>query len=117
MVFTKVEFQRIVVKVVLWLPPFSSIANKASLVLRSAVHIKLVVAVESLATESAQWVTPKAALIYRSWIVISFLHVPFQFLIREQLMLVCKDFLVPRAEITHFLVMYTPDVAMQVGPA
>jgi hypothetical protein len=44
-------------------------------------------------------------------------HVPLQFLIREQLMLVGEDFLVASAEITHALAMRRLDVTMQIGPA
>lgn len=32
-------------------------------------------------------------------------------------MLVCKHFLVPRAQITYLLMMYSPNMAMQVRPA
>jgi hypothetical protein len=59
----------------------------------------------------------KSRLIDCSWIVVSFPHMLLQFLIRKQVVLVRKHFLVPRAQITNFLVVYRSNMAMQIRPA
>lgn len=89
----------------------------APLVLLSAVRVKLVIAIESPSAETALRVPLESALINRSRVIIAELLVLLQLLLREELMLMCKDLLVPRAKITHNSLMHTPHMPVQVRPA
>ena len=58
----------------------------------------------------------ETALVYRARIVISFLHVLRQLSISVEIMLMCKRLLMPGAQITDLLLVYHPDMAMQIRP-
>lgn len=72
----------------------------AALVLVSAVRIKLIVPIEALPAEAAFGVPLKAALVDRTRVVVAELFVLFEFCEGEELMLVGKDFFIPRAKAT-----------------
>lgn len=116
-ILTEVVLQRLIVDIVMWVSAVLSVAQETSLVLLSAVNIQLIISIESLSTEAAKWMTLEARLIHCSWVIVSLAHMFLQVLIGEQRKLVCKDLLVPRAEITHLLVVYAPDMAMQIWPS
>lgn len=94
-----------------------SFTDTAFLMLTTTMLVKLILTIESLVTEIADWVTLKTALIYRSWIVVSSSHVFMQFGVCVKLMFVGEDLLVPRAQVTDLLMMYALNVSMQVWPA
>jgi hypothetical protein len=110
-----VQFQAIIVYIVLRLPS-SSIADKASFVFLSAVDVQLVIAIEPLSTEATFRMTFETALVYCSRVIISFPHMFSQLLVREQLMLVSEDLLMPGAQITNLLVMHGSHMPVEVRP-
>jgi hypothetical protein len=57
-------------------------------------RVELVIAIESLVTECTVWMSLEAALIDRTWVVITITLMLSQFWPGEELMLVCKNFLV-----------------------
>lgn len=67
------------------------------LVLLSAMHIQLILAIESNTTEGTERMPLESALIDSSRIVISFPHMFRQLGISEQVVLMRKHFLMPRA--------------------
>lgn len=117
MVILEMSLQRRVVHIIMRLSRISPVTNETSLVLVAAMLIKLVTVVEPLAAKVAQRVSLETGLINGARFVIPLAHMIAQLLIREHLMFVCKDLLVPRAEIAHLLVMRSSDVAMQIRPA
>lgn len=116
-VLLEMFLQRIIVHVVMWLSRVSPIAKEASLMLVAAMFVQLVAIVESGAAETAERMAPETRLICRTWLVISMAHVLRELLIRKHVMLVCKDFLVPSAEVAHLLVVGGTDMAMEVWPS
>lgn len=112
MILSEMQFQGVVVEIVLWFVACVPIADEASLVLISAMNVQLVITVKSLTTKAANRVSSEATLIDRTWIIVAFLHVPLEFLIGKEFVLVSKDFLISRAEIAQFLVMRAPDMSM-----
>jgi hypothetical protein len=109
--------ERIVVEVILRLASLvSPVANVTSLMLFSAMSIKLVVSVEVLPTEPTFGVSSKSALVSRAWPIISLVFVSPQLLLCKQLVLMCKDLLVSRAEIAHDLMVCRPYVSVEVWP-
>lgn len=116
-VLLEVLLQFVVVEKIVRLSRVPPIAQEATLVLHAAVLKQLVVVVEALPAEAAEGVALEARLVGSTRLVVTVAHVPLQFLIREQLMLVGEDFLVASAEITHALAMRRLDVTMQIGPA
>lgn len=118
MIFVEMPLQRVVVLVVLRiLAAGPSIAQMASLVLLSAVRVELVVAIESPPTEAALRMALEPALIDRAGVIVTELLVFPQLILREELMLVREDLLVPRAQVAHYPLMRAPNMAMQVRPA
>ena len=111
------RLERLIIDIIVRVSAVLSVAQEASLVLLSAVYVQLVVAIESLPTEAAEWMALETRLIHCSWVIVPLAHMSLQLLIAEQRKLVCKNLLVPRAEITHLLVMYAPDMAMQIWPS
>jgi hypothetical protein len=97
MVLLKVLFQGVVVEIVVGVSRVSSVTDKATLVLHSAMLVQLVIVVKALSTESTQWVALEACLVCCTRLVVSMTHVLLQFLICEQLMLMCKNPLVTSA--------------------
>lgn len=79
--------------------------------------IELVIAIESLSTESTFWMTLETALIDSPGVIVPKLFMLSEFLLCEKLVLVGKDLLIPGAEIAHDLVMDIPNMPMQVRPA
>jgi hypothetical protein len=113
MVFVEVLFQSLVVHVVLWRGASStSVTQMTSFMLFTAMCKELVVAVESLSTETTFWVAFEPALINGARIVIAKFLMPLQFLVGEQLMLVGEDLLVPRTQVAHDFLVNTPYMAM-----
>lgn len=87
--------QHLVVEIVLHLaariPP---VADMTSFVLLSTVLVELIVPIESLATKSTFWMTPKSTLINGSWVVVPEFLMPSKLSKCEKLMLVSEDLLV-----------------------
>lgn len=72
MVFLEVHFQRIIVDVVLLFPAtIASIANVTAFVLVSAMSVQLVVPIKALATKATFRMSPEAALIHGTWVVVA----------------------------------------------
>jgi len=65
----------------------------------AAMRIELVIAVETLTTETALWMALEARLIHGARVVISVLFVLAEFGLSKKLMLVGEDLFVPRAEV------------------
>jgi len=117
MILLKMVLERIVVDVIMRIPAIRSVAEEASLMLLPTMHIKLVIPVEPLPTEAAQWMALETTLVDCSWIIISLRHMLLQLLIRKQVMLVREYLLISRAEITHLLVVDSAHMTMQVRPS
>jgi hypothetical protein len=115
-VLTEMMLQGIIIKVVLWLSS-PTIAQEASFVLCTAMHVEFVVTVESLTTESTERMPLESRLINRSRVIVSLLHMTIEVFIRKQLMFMRKDFFVPGAKIAHLLLMYAANVPVQVWPS
>lgn len=79
-------------------------------------HIELVITIKPLPTEATQRMSLEATLVLSPWVVITLRHMHLQLLVRKQIVLVRKHFLMPCAEITHLLVVSTPYVAVQFWP-
>jgi hypothetical protein len=78
----------------------ATIADVASLVLVSAMRVELVVAIEARPAEPTLRVSLEPALVDCSRVIITKLLMLLKIGRRKQLVLVRKDLLVPRAEIT-----------------
>lgn len=71
-VLAKVDFERVIVDVILLLPAtLPSVANMAALVLVSAMSVQLVVPIKALATKATFRMSPEAALIHGTWVVVA----------------------------------------------
>ncbi len=88
-----------------------------SLMLIPAMSVKLIVTVESLPTKATFRMTFETALVNGSWIIVAELLMLAKLLLSEEFMLVGEYLLVPSAEVAHYLVVYTFDMAVQVWPA
>jgi hypothetical protein len=88
-----------------------------SLMVVSAMCVQLIITVETLPAEATLRMPLETTLIDRAGIVVSKLLVLAQILLCKELMLVCKDLLVPGAQVTHNLLMNTSHMSMQVGPS
>jgi hypothetical protein len=75
MVLLKVLFQGVVVEIVVGMSRVSSVTDKATLVLHSAMLVQLVIVVKALSTESTQWVALEACLVCCTRLVVSMTHV------------------------------------------
>jgi hypothetical protein len=103
MVFPEVYFYGIIVdKVLLATPLGLAVTDMTPFVLVSAMCEKLVVAIKALSTKAAFRMSSETALVNRARIVVSKLLVLSQLGECEKFVLVRKDFLVPRTEITTF---------------
>lgn len=105
MIFSEMQLQRIIVEVVLGLVVLIAIADEAALMLVPAMHIKLIITVKTLTTEATYRMSSESTLVDGAWVVVAFLHVLLQLFIREQLLLMCEDFLVPYTKIAQLFVM------------
>jgi len=105
------------VHVILWRPDSQLLTDTASLMLAATMLIKLIITIEPLVAKSADRVTLESTLIHGSRVVVPFPHVLRQLGISVEFMLMREDFLVPRAQITNLLMMYTLNVSMQIRPA
>lgn len=104
MVFTKMNVQGVVIDIVLRIAASSSpVADVAPLMLVSAMGKELVVAVEALAAKATFGVPLEATLINCSRIVVAVLFMFAKLCKGKEFMLVRKDFLVSRAEITRLI--------------
>lgn len=92
-----------------------SVTQMTTLVSVTKVHEQFVVSVESLFAKFAIWMSLEPSLL-RSAICFCPLVLP-QLLRGEELVLVRKDFLVPCAQVTHDLLMFRPNVAVEIRPA
>jgi hypothetical protein len=102
MVLAEVDFQRVVVDVVLLLPAtIASVADVAALMLVSAVGVQLVVPIEARVTEATFRMPPKAALVLCTRVVVAELLVLFQVWPCKELVFVGEDLLVPCTQITR----------------
>ncbi len=100
-IFSKVNFERVVVDIVLLLPAgVPSIADMAALVPVSAVRIQLIVTIEALLAKSALRMPSETALVHCAGVVVPKLLMLSQLGVGEQLVLVRKDLFVACAEIT-----------------
>lgn len=81
-----------------------------------AMRIKLVVAIEPLSTEPAFWMPFETALVYGARMVVSELFMFLQILLREQLVLMCKNLFIPCAQIAQYLVVDISDVTVKIWP-
>jgi hypothetical protein len=79
--------------------------------------VEFVIAVESLPTKATLRMPFESTLIDRTRIVIAKLLMPPQLLLCEKLVLVCEDFFIPCAQITHGLLMLASNMTMKIGPA
>ena len=93
------------------------IADMTLLMLVSAVGVQLVSAVEPLSTETTLRMSFEATLVNSTRIIITEFFMLSKLLYGKQIMLVCKDLFVPRAEITEYFVMHVFNVSMQVRPS
>lgn len=100
MVLFEMNLERLVVDVVLWLAPtITAVADVTPLVLFSAVDVEFIIPVETSHTETALGMSLEATLVRRTRVIVAKLLVFAQLSIGEQLMLMCKNFFVPCAEI------------------
>lgn len=109
--------ESIVVPVIVRLSRVSPVAEETALVLVSAVFVELVIVIEALAAECTQGMALETGLIYSAWLIVAPTHVLSNTLIAEQLMLVGKDLLVARAEVTHAFVVCRSRVPMKIRPS
>jgi hypothetical protein len=101
MVLLKMVLKCVVIDVVLLLTVRrTSVTNVATLVLVTTMSVKLIVAVESLATKATLGVSLEATLIYGTWLVVTRLLVLAQFGWGEQFMLMSEHLLVPSTKVT-----------------
>lgn len=107
----------VVVPVVMRLPRVPPVTEETPLVLHATMLVQLIVIVEALPAESTQRMTLEARLIRRAGLVVAASHVFLEFLVREELVLVCEDSFVPRAQVAHALLVGTLDVSVQIRPA
>lgn len=137
MVFLEMVLKSVVVNVVLLLTvPRPAVTNVAALMFVSAMGIKLIIAVETLATESALRMTTEPTLVHLSRLIVTILLMLPKFCCCEQLMFMCEYLFIPCAEVTvgyisifywklvlskrylpHHLSMLGLDMAMKVWPA
>ena len=80
MVFSKMNFQSVVVNIILLLSLILSVTDVTSFVLVTAVCIQLIVTVEPLSAETAFWVTFEAALVNCAWVVVTKLLMLLEFI-------------------------------------
>jgi len=100
MVLLEMNFQRVVIEVVLLLAVvIPTIANMTLLVLVATVSIQLIISVESLPAETALGMSLESALINCARVVITKFVVLFQFCRGEQLVLMSEDLFVARTQI------------------
>lgn len=100
MVLPEVDFERVVVDVVLLLPVVvTTVADVTTLVLVTTVSIQLVVSIEALSTEAALRMSFEAALVNGARIIVTEFLVLLQVGPCEKLVLVCEDFLVSCTEV------------------
>jgi hypothetical protein len=101
MILLEMMLKCVVVDVVLLLTVGrASVTNMATFVLVTTMSVKLVVAVESLTTETTLGVSLEATLVYCTRLVIAGLLVLTQLGRREQFMLMSKHLLVPGTKVT-----------------
>jgi hypothetical protein len=99
-VFSKVNFERIVVnKVLLLSAAITSVANVATFVLVSAMGVEFVVSIEALSAEAALWVSLETALIDSAGVIVAKLLVFPQLRICEQFVFMGEDFLISRTKV------------------
>lgn len=103
--------------VVVRLARIPTITQEASLMLHAAMLIKLIVVVEALAAKGTQRMSLEASLVRCARLIVAALHVLVELLFCKQLVLVGKDALVSRAQVTHALLMGSLDMAMEIRPA
>lgn len=82
-----------------------------------AVRIQLIIAVKSLFTESTLRMTLETALIHSSRIIVTISLMIAELCHCEELMLMCENFLVSCAQITHNSAMDSLDMAVKVRPS
>lgn len=111
-------FERVVVDVVLLLPPaVSPIAKMTSFMFLPTMDVEFIIAIETLSTKATFRVPLESALIDSSRVVVAELFMFSQLGYCEQLMLVGKDLLVPGTQVAHSLVMSTFDMTVEIRPA
>ena len=71
---------------------------------------------EPLSAEFAERMPLEACLIHVTRPIVAVSHVFLQLLVGEEIMFVCKDFLVPRAEIAHLFMVDGAHMTVEVGP-
>ena len=117
-VFPEVNLQGFVVHIILLLPSMiPSVANMALFLLISAMCVQFVIAIESLPAEATLRVALETALIHGSRVVVAKFFMLAKFGYSEQLMFMREDFLVSRAQITHYFAMQTLDMPVKVRPS
>jgi hypothetical protein len=104
-VHSKVLLQGVVIQIVLRLAWIQSIAYVTSFMLLSTMGVQFVVAVEMSPAKSAFWMSTKTTLIGSARFIVALFFMSLQLLFREQLMLMRKDFFIPRAEVAHHFTM------------
>lgn len=114
--FSKVFLEFLVVEVILrisaTIPP---VTDMTSFVLLPTMSVEFVVTIKALFAKSAFRMTFEAGLVDCTWIVIAKSFVLAEFGVREKLVLMGKDFLVPSTKITHHLFVRF-DMAMEIRP-
>jgi hypothetical protein len=118
MVFSKMQFQTVVINEVLWPPALvSPVAYVALFMTIPTMSEQLIVSIEALSAEAAFWVSLEPSLIHSAWVIVAKSLMFLQFLLREKLVLMREGLLVSCAQVAHNLVVYASNVAMQVWPA
>lgn len=107
----------IVVNVVVRLSRIFAVTKETPFVLVPAMLVKLVAIIEALAAESAQGMALESSLVHCTRAVVSVAHVFLKLLLSEELVLMCKHFLVAGAKVTHLLVMGAAHMAVEIRPA
>jgi len=92
-ILLKVLLQRIVVKVIVWLPRVPPVADETSFMFVSAMLVQFVIVIKPLAAEATDWVAFESRR--GPGLVVSMAHVLAQLFISVHLMFVSKNLLVP----------------------
>ena len=94
----KVFLEHFIVEIVLWVSTIvSSLTDMAFLMIFSAMGVEFIVSVKSLATKSTFGMAFETGLVYGSRIIVAKFFVLAKLTISEELMLVSKHLLIPRA--------------------
>lgn len=95
-------------------PPITQMTALVSL---SAMDEKLIISIEAPPTEATFWVALETALVDSARVVVAKLLMLLQLLLGKKFVLVRKDLLVPRAQVTHDFLVEGPHMSVQVWPA